>query len=869
MSTNRPTAMPAGNHAAWSALNPEWPWPKILILGALFLLCCFARLWDLGSKAIMHDEALFVYYAYEQMYNDLTYRYLPILHGPLHLMTQAVIWHIAGVTDYTMRLGVALAGIGGFVWIWTLRRYLGAVGTWFALLFYALSPGVTNFARFYREDGWFVFITLWIVASGAHWWHTRNPRWLASFIFAVVLLFCNKESSLFVYFSVVTFFVLLILADLVKWFFEGKDEALPASDAFTPAPSFPSPFLAAGLFGLFVTLCLTRIFEGISYDADVVEALKHDFVLKDVYSIPLALGWVADRPELGEVGLASYWRKFYLAVFGGFFAAFLVMKFAVDRRIGHREFLTRFWRQVVDARWHVAGALAGGVAIYLAIFTTLFKNPLGPFEIYRMTWAYWGGQHEWGRIGGPFHMHSVNLLVYELPAVLIIAFAWLRSLFVVQWTRTTGFAVLLTTIAAAAFHGYLFMGFQVLDGSATPAALHVSYLKTYIGWALLAGIAIMVLPGIGRGWFAAAMVAFTAYSIWYFSGSQWNQFMTSAAYKDGKAIEMLGRHVTGADYMEIQLNMDGGWNLYYVMVLVVFATVLTWHAIERREYFHGFLIWWTVTALGAASYAREAVPQVGIHAALPAVLLAGSYFEKLWNHRSLGASKGLLLTVLGVMALWNAKANFNLNFRNADDIREKMVYGHTPQELRRHARLVEEYYYLSSLRTNQIDPPGEAKPRSEWIANYNEPGKQKQVRILVKGSTIWPLRWYFRELDWTEFKDTREAVNERWEFLFLDVGEAESIPEIAANYHMYRGRALVFWTPNPVNMSNLLDAWKLLIPGHRLDGSPQAGQAWNAKQEWKLIRNYLLFRHTFDGEGRDYASVSGTEYVFCVRKDLY
>jgi hypothetical protein len=139
----------------------------------------------------------------------------------------------------------------------------------------------------------------------------------------------------------------------------------------------------------------------------------------------------------------------------------------------------------------------------------------------------------------------------------------------------------------------------------------------------------------------------------------------------------------------------------------------------------------------------------------------------------------------------------------------------------------------------------------------------------VKGDAIWPLRWYLRDIEWTEWKDVNQAIDEKWEFMFLDPSETAKNPRIGENYNVFRGRSTAFWTPNPLDMDRLLDTWRLTIPGHYLDQSPDAVPAYNAKQEWRTLWRYLWRRETFDGKGRNFPSVSAKQYIFCVRKDLF
>lgn len=847
-----------------------WIRERPIIFLVLFIAVCATRLIALGERAIMHDEALFTYYTYEQYYRTLTYDYMPILHGPAHLILQSFIWHIFGVTDFTMRLQVALLGIAGIFWVISFRPWLGRNGTWFAAAFYVLSPGITFFQRFFREDGLFLFTTLWIVASGAHWWRTREPRWIASFIFAVTVLFCNKESSLFVFFSVATFLLLFLIVDATRWMFDGKSLAIPTADFMRPVAKFPNPLLCAFLAWSFVTLCLTRIFEGIHYDADVVQALQHDFALAEIHSIPLALGWSDPVVEAGAIGTPGFWRFFYVALFLLAYLVFAKLKFIADRRVGHAEAMTQLWERIHAARWHIAGALAGSLTLYLAIFSTFFTHPMGPFEIYRETWTYWGGQHEWGRIAGPFHMHSVNLLVYELPAVLVVAFAWVIALLRVKWERSTVISIFLIALPAAAFHVILFRSIQwIPTGADAPESLLVSYFKWVIRGVLLLGALLLAWPRTGRILVPMSLVALTLFSISYFDSETWGNYLASPLLRKDAPVEMMGRQMNGGDLMEILLNMDRGWNLWYVMILVVFATVLTWRAIEDGRRFHAFLIWWFVTSLGAASYAREAVPQVGIHAALPLILLAGSYVDRLIAQPCLRRWGNWWMGALVIGLLWNAKANFILNFVNGADAREKMAYCPTGTELREHAKHVVDYANRASLRSDMVPRRESDATFDEWMEFYNDDALRRDVKILVQGDTVWALRWYLRDVPWTEYGDTSSAIRDKWEFLFLPPEELERQPVLAETYHIHRGRVRTFWTPDPLSVHALADAWLLAVPGqYRNPGSAEASRVEASRAEWRRLWRYLWFREVFDGAGRQYPSLSTTYYLFCVRKDL-
>lgn len=838
---------------------------RLVLFILLLLLCCFTRLWDIGAKTMMHDELLFLYYTHAELYKSWSYIYRPILHGPLMLHLQNLVWHVFGVSDYTARLTAGLLGIGSFFWIWKLRPWLREPGIWIALLFFTLSPGLTFYQRFFRNDPLFVFITLWIVASLAWWWRSRDPRWAVSALVACTALFTNKESSLFVYFSIVTFFLLMVVHDLAAWVFEGKDRKL--ATFLDRAPRFPNPAWPTLMLGGFVVLCLTFVFEGIRYDRDVVQAIGHDWVLRDIRSIPLALGWTGLTPEMapdaGGTISGGFWQRFYLALGVGLFALFALVKIVIDRRLGHREVLLGAWRRIYEARWYLIGAVAFCTWFYQATFTTLFQHRIGFFEIYSRTWSYWGGQHEWGRIGGPFHQHLLNIIIYETPALLIVLGAWVAALFRFRGGGHAGVAFLLMAIPAAAFHVLLFSGMETMDPAGGFVGVSSVYLKSLVFGAMILAALVMAAPRSAKALVPLSFFALVAWSVIYMSGQEWLSLRDALLYRDGEPVRLMGRHVPLKDYMEIKFNFDYGWNLALVMALVFLAVSHAWRDLSEGRPFRAFLIWWTVTSYGAASYAREAVPQIGIHAMLPLILLAASYGNDIWAFLTTRRARLAGLVVLGFFALWSAKATFNLNFVNHHDPRERMAYGPNSEDVKAHMDFVRAYAGIAPVRMQNNSPV--------YLTNWNDRRRHKDVRIHIHpiDSIGWSAKWYFRDLEYTESTDPSRAISERWDFLFLRPSEVENHPEVREHYHVARGRGTLFWTPSVIAPSSLANIWKEAIPAHYLDNSAQAGAAYNAKQDWYRVWRYITHREVFDGTDRPYPSIStGSDYVFCWRKDL-
>lgn len=836
---------------------------RVLIFFGLLAFCAFIRLWDLGKKSMMHDELLFTFWTHRELFLEWKYLYEPILHGPLMLHIQNICFHLFGVSDYTVRLGVAFLGIGSFLWIWKLRYWLGEWGTWFALAFFTLSPGIAFFNRFFHQDALYLFCTLWIVASLANWWRTRDGRWAASALIAITALFTNKASAVFVYFSVFTFFLLVVIHDISAWLLEGKHRKLTGH--LVPVPSAPRVGWFVFFVGGFVILALTQIFEGLRYEAFVTNLLGHDWVLRDVRSIPVLLGWRTIDPVMApDAGIAAsrqFWVMFYFGLIFGLIAVGGVARFAIEKRLGHREFPSKFWALVHENRWYLIGGLAFSIAFYLAIYTTFFKHKIGFFDIYARTWAYWGGQHEIGRIAGPFHQHMLNMVIYETPAVLIILGAWFIGLFRrgAEWTRTTGVAFIMMIVAFAAFHKLIFSGttFEAIGPD-----YQVKWLKHLVLGGLVVGIVTIILPRSGRTLLPVSFVAMVAYSIAFLNSNNWSRALNSVILKDGENVQMMKRNVTLAEYIEVQFNFDGGWTILIVLMLIFFATIYTWRALDRGERFHGFLVWWTVTMIGSASYAREAVPQVGIHAMLPAILLSASYFDHFMRRTPDGMARRTAFFVVGFFVLWNMKSNFNMNFHQADDPRERMAYGPSNPDVKNHFDFIRAYERIASLRSEN--------GRLTFTSHYNNRGKWKDVKIHMKplDQVTWPAKWYLRDIEYKEGGDLQRSIDEGYHFLFIAIDDKDKLTGLE-NYNIARGRGTTFWTPNVISPASLGGIWKEWIPGHYLDGSPQAGPAWQSKQDWRTVWRYMILRETFEGTNRPVPSVSSFDYYFLYRKDLF
>jgi len=826
-----------------SPLFPNTPWwtrERLFLFFGLLALCCVTRLYDLGRKPIMHDEALFVFYTEFQFVRSFTYEYLPILHGPLLLWITAGIFQVFGTSDYTMRLAAALFGIGGFFWIWTLRGWIGQRGTWFALAFYTVSPGLMFYQRFFRNDDLFFFLTLWIVAAMAWWWRTKSPWWAASFLIANVLLFCNKASSVFIYFTLFTFLLFVLVHDLARGLIDGHRKPLAV------VSKVPRPVWLALIYFSIPVAMLVFVLEGIRYEDSVVAAVGRDFPLRDVRSIPMALGWHPEVPDVGRAGLASTWRLFYAGLIVGSIGLAWLTHALVDRQWGRNAIAARCWESLWSGRWIIIGAAGLGLFLYLFIYTTAFKYPMGPFEIYHETLAYWGGQHAQHRIKGPFHMHLVTLVVYEFALVILMLAAWIVLAWKAQWQRGSGLGIVLAAVAFAGFHGAFFGG------------TGIGYFKYLAAITLVIGLLLTFLPSIGRWGSMASLLVFWIFSYRYFQSAAWSEFFFNSVTRDGVIVAWSGREL-----LDDRIGMTSGMHLFLVAQLILVAAHLSWMALEKGRRFEAFSLWWLITITGASCYAKEKVPWVGVHISIPLAILGGIYAERIWQWgRSFpGLRQWIWRTVYGFLivgTVWHFRAAHMASFQHPGDVRERLAYGETVVDLRNHADRIVAYAGISDVRRGSDGEFG------GWRSNYNEPTRLRDLRIVVDNeATVWPLRWYFRDLDWSFTTSASAGVESRAHFVFMTPRDANAISGIEEHYRLYRARARMHYTPRMIDWGAMTSLWRSAIPFHN---RPQNDRDLErARAEWRAAWRYFAFREVFPNSEMELPTV---EYVLAVRKDV-
>ena len=201
-------AEPVERRALRLELRLSW---ELVAYASFIVVGAGMRFWDLGSRALHHDESLHGFYAYD-IFLGRGYEHSPLLHGPFQFFGTALTFFLSGgASDYTVRILPALFGVALIVLPFFFRDRLGRVGALLASGLIALSPTLLYFSRFARNDIYVAVFTLGIVICLWRYVDERKPLFLYLGAALLGLSFATKENT-FINVAVLLVFLNLWLA---------------------------------------------------------------------------------------------------------------------------------------------------------------------------------------------------------------------------------------------------------------------------------------------------------------------------------------------------------------------------------------------------------------------------------------------------------------------------------------------------------------------------------------------------------------------------------------------------------------------------------------------------------------------------------
>ncbi|HEV3308915.1 MAG TPA: flippase activity-associated protein Agl23, partial [Chloroflexota bacterium] len=255
----RPAAGPAG--PAWLSrpllpdlqrvLAREIDW-EVAGYALLVALSFVVRIWDVGGRAMHHDESLHATYAW-YLFKGRGYQYNPLMHGPLQFYVMAFFYMLFGDSETTARLFAVLSGSAIVFLPYFLRREMGRNAAAIAALALAISPTFLYFSRFARDDIYLDFFTLVIVVAAWSYVRKRRARSLYVLSVAMALAMATMEVAYIVFFIFGSFVLLLVVRELFQSRFAKRSAAMsagrdaPSDNRVTPAVQDNPPMLLPAL----------------------------------------------------------------------------------------------------------------------------------------------------------------------------------------------------------------------------------------------------------------------------------------------------------------------------------------------------------------------------------------------------------------------------------------------------------------------------------------------------------------------------------------------------------------------------------------------------------------------------------------------
>ena len=393
----------------------------VVLVGAALV----ARLWDLGSRAMHHDESLHALYSYNLAVGD-GYRHDPMMHGPFQMEATAGLFLLLGDSDFTARLLYALAGTALVALPFFLRNRLGRTGALLVAVMLAASPAMFYFSRFARNDILVAVWTLGLVVAVWRYLDEGKPRYLYWASGLLALAFATKESA----YVITTILGSYLLVEILSRNWSSITGLVRVGEA--------NPLEALGqlIEGAWQALQRGLRFENPSRHVGL-------FVLLFTLSLPMGAALVSivqDTPLLGGTGLvlaSPIGSPRIGAPSGGgivIAAVTIGLLLWVSATIGSK------WRGIV---WWKCAAIFG--VVWVLLYSTFFTNPLGLGSGIWQSLGYWIVQQDVARGNQPLYYYLVITPLYEfLPLVFAIAggvFYWRRrdrfGLFLVFWCVST------------------------------------------------------------------------------------------------------------------------------------------------------------------------------------------------------------------------------------------------------------------------------------------------------------------------------------------------------------------------------------------------------------------------------------------------
>ncbi|MBW3632879.1 MAG: TIGR03663 family protein [Chloroflexi bacterium] len=621
-----------------------------MALYALILVAAvLTRFWDLGSRALHHDESLHAYFSW-LLATGQNYAHDPLMHGPFLFHMNALVYTLLGDSDASSRYSAALFGVILVALPILLRgeRHLGRWGALSASALLVISPALLYQSRYIRHDIFTVAGSLFLFIAIMRYIERPARGWLIAIGASLGFLLTNHE----IVFGIAAIFF-GVIAGALLW---GPLRVVAPVLVVAGVAALALVALLPDATGRPLPTIPWRSPSQSEQFAFYQDLLTHPLTIALILLAVVTLAGVAlllhRRRALD--GTDEGWAP---ALFGnpppGSIAA--AVRAAWSDRAG------------------LSAALIAGLVIFAVLFTTLFTNLYGLASgtiATDGTLLYWLGQHDFRRGEQPWFYYLLLFPQYEYIAVLFgvaaTIVAGVRALLVGIGRATPGPRFVFQTFLAIWFSG-IFVALSWAGEKMPWLIIHITLPATILAAALLGEVwerwrpvanaphphawgegktPSPIATGEGRGEGTAPRWA----------ALQWTLFGSLLAL--GVCWFLVAAPMTYGEF--VSATVGGGWE-----------RVLTPWAREQ---------WWLL-----------ALPPL---AGIAAVALV-------WLRRGarLAAQPALAALVLG-LALAQIHAGWRLVYQEGDVPKDMLVYTQTSPDMH---RMVSELTTLSALTTGGRD----------------------------------------------------------------------------------------------------------------------------------------------------------------------
>ncbi|RLC81280.1 MAG: hypothetical protein DRI61_04165 [Chloroflexi bacterium] len=340
-------------------------WEKALYL-IMLIIAAFTRFWNLGVRAMSHDESLHALYSF-YLYNGRGYQHTPMMHGPFLFHANALIYFLFGANDFTARVVPALFGIALVGLPYFMRRWLGRAGALLTSFMLLISPSFLYYSRYIRND---IYIAVWnilLIIALFRFLEERSNRWLYMGAAVLSLAIATKEVAYITGFIGLTFLVICIF-----W------ETLTSSQA-------QNWRLMGAVASIFLIICVLIL--------SAIALLK------------------GEQAPAFLVKLTPY-----LSLLTGLLVGAVAAGYVYPGDSSERPF-TKAVRSVNSSALGISALIFG--VIYVLLFTTFLTNPKGLITGIFGSVAYWLAQHGVQRGGQPWYYYLFLMPIYEFFPLLL------------------------------------------------------------------------------------------------------------------------------------------------------------------------------------------------------------------------------------------------------------------------------------------------------------------------------------------------------------------------------------------------------------------------------------------------------------------